>query len=582
MEDNTIFKTELVSNIKGTFYIESYQRGYRWEKGEVQTLLDDIYENGERNRNQNRNNKYCIQPIVVKKVNDRYELIDGQQRLTTIYLIYKYLHEKMPEDAHEPNFSIEYRKDNNKTEENIRDFLVNIDFSRKNENIDFYFLANAYEAINEWFSNEENKKSKTWFYEYLNKDVKIIWYEVDSSVNSNMLFTRLNIGKIPLTSSELVKAMFLSKDGNEQIDSEKQHEIALQWDNMERELNNSKFWYFLTNNLEKDYPTKIDLILDLITRKPDNSKNKYYTFDKLRKEEKIENVWKEIYSTFLILKDWFEDHELYHKIGYLIVSRTLKLQDIYILSKDKTKNEFKNELNKAIKESVANCDYAECDYNNGSENIKKLLILYNIETVRKHGEETQWFPFDKFKIYNNENNVWSLEHIHAQHSKTMKKESCKEWLKLHLKSLKSVSKNTKEDIELIEEVEKWMDNPQIDGSQFEKLRERVVEKLTITTKYSKHSLANLALLNFRDNSALNNSTFDVKRDKIIQMDKNGEYIPFCTRMVFLKYYTNSEDNQIHFWGQRDMEEYINNMNYVLKEYLDKEIKLDMEETPINE
>ena len=66
------------------------------------------------------------------------------------------------------------------------------------------------------------------------------------------------------------------------------------------------------------------------------------------------------------------------------------------------------------------------------------------------------------------------------------------------------------------------------------------------------------------------------------MDKNGEYIPFCTRMVFLKYYTNSEDNQIHFWGQRDMEEYINNMNYVLKEYLDKEIKLDMEETPINE
>lgn len=61
----------------------------------------------------------------------------------------------------------------------------------------------------------------------------------------------------------------------------------------------------------------------------------------------------------------------------------------------------------------------------------------------------------------------------------------------------------------------------------------------------------LALLNTADNAALNNSTFDVKRNDIIQMDKKGQYIPFCTKMVFLKYYTPSAENQLHFWGQAD-------------------------------
>ena len=62
--------------------------------------------------------------------------------------------------------------------------------------------------------------------------VKIIWYEVGEAEDAIGLFTRLNIGKIPLTNAELVKAMFLSKDTDEDVDKEKQEEISLQWDNM--------------------------------------------------------------------------------------------------------------------------------------------------------------------------------------------------------------------------------------------------------------------------------------------------------------------------------------------------------------
>ena len=120
---------------------------------------------------------------------------------------------------------------------------------------------------------------------------------------------------------------------------------------------------------------------------------------------------------------------------------------------------------------------------------------------------------------------------------------------------------------MIKELQEAIDDENLKRSLFEELFAKVYEKLTQQTKYDINSIANLALLNTEDNAALNNSTFDVKRNKIVEMDQNGKYIPFCTRMVFLKYYTPSNNNQLHFWGQKDMEAYINAINNVLKTYL---------------
>lgn len=76
-----ILETKLISDVKGTFFVPSYQRGFRWGEYEVLRLLNDVYSNGKKN--------YCLQPVVVRKKGDFYELIDGQQRLTTLYLIYR-------------------------------------------------------------------------------------------------------------------------------------------------------------------------------------------------------------------------------------------------------------------------------------------------------------------------------------------------------------------------------------------------------------------------------------------------------------------------------------------------------------
>jgi hypothetical protein len=120
-----------------------------------------------------------------------------------------------------------------------------------------------------------------------------------------------------------------------------------------------------------------------------------------------------------------------------------------------------------------------------------------------------------------------------------------------------------------------MKREKLERTDFEKLQQEIVSVLSVegNAEYL-HSISNMALLNTSDNAALNNSTFDVKRNIIIEMDKKGKYIPFCTKMVFLKYYTPSENNQIHFWGQTDRVAYVNAINMVLKEYLSDEISIE--------
>lgn len=567
-------ETKLVGSVEGNFDIPSYQRGYRWGKDEVYRLLDDIYTNGA--------NNYCLQPVVVRKNLDRYELIDGQQRLTTMFILLKYIQKEFKPRI-KLNYSLSYE-----TRTNSEAFLNSVDKELAETNIDFFHIYNAYQTINGWFIDQKDDViAADKLYEYLVERVKIIWYEVDESEDAIALFTRLNIGKIPLTSAELVKAMFLSRDNNSEMDREKQEEISLQWDNIEKALHNNSLWYFLTNHSNVKYQTRIDLILDLISSKPADNKEKYYTFfyfDNLNKEENLNKIWREIQHTFLILKDWYEDHELYHKIGYLIASNTKSLQDIFVLSRsiidgrDITKSQFKSELDVYIRKSVAiNGNYSELSYEKTADyaKISRLLLLFNVESVRQNGEQTHWFPFEKFKFQKSSKVSWSLEHIHAQQSEGMQKQDdWKEWLRLHTPSIVSLGEGNSE---LIKEMETACAKERLERLEFEDLQQKVIQKLSSqgNTEYM-HSIANLALLNMSDNAALNNSTFDVKRNAIIEMDKKGQFIPFCTKMVFLKYYTPSTNNQLHFWGQPDRIAYIKAINSTLKNYLAEEISIEKE------
>ncbi|HML65275.1 MAG TPA: DUF262 domain-containing protein [Dysgonomonas sp.] len=555
---------KLVGDISGDFFIPSYQRGYRWDKEQVEKLLDDILENG--------SNNYCLQPIVVKNKNNVYELIDGQQRLTTLFIILNF----MKNERYKPRINVKFSL-NYQTRPNSKAYLENIEENSAEKNIDFYHIHGAYKAIKGWFLRQKNdSEAVDDIYQYLCKFVKVIWYETNEDENSTDLFTRLNIGKIPLTNAELVRALFLSRDNNSDITEEKQIEIATNWDIMEKELYNEEFWGFLTNKKASKYNTRIELLFEMIADKHEHEKEKYYTFyffsDKISIDKiSISDLWRSIQNYYLRLKEWFENRDIYHKVGYLVATGS-HLQSLIKKAEGKKKSIFLSELDEEIKKkiSISAEGLWELSYENGSHKgkIENILLLFNVEAIRRLKNSLEKYSFNMHK-----SKQWSLEHIHAQNSQGLnKKEDQQEWLRLHLKSLRIVAQtsDSSEIGKLIDKIEtKYQD---IDGATFEQLFKEVTKVLSEQNENKDylHSLSNMALLSFENNAALNNSTFDVKRDKILQMDNEGDYIPICTKRVFLKYYTESKDYQLHFWGENDRLAYMNAMageDGILSNYL---------------
>ena len=75
-----------VSDLFGyDFFVPSYQRGYRWTSVQVRELLEDLYDFAEEKHS--NDSYYCLQPVIVKKRDNKWELVDGQQRLTALWLI---------------------------------------------------------------------------------------------------------------------------------------------------------------------------------------------------------------------------------------------------------------------------------------------------------------------------------------------------------------------------------------------------------------------------------------------------------------------------------------------------------------
>lgn len=594
---------KIIGDITGEFVIEAYQRGYRWSKDEIEHLLKDIDEIPD-------DQNYCLQPVVVKNKDGVYELIDGQQRLTTLYLIMKYLSLYM-----DLKYSIEYTT--RKSEHGhwgSKELLENIDtigLNTQPSNIDELFIKKAYDIITNWFNSEKSKMNS--FSGKLQKHVTIIWYEVDAEEDSVNIFTRLNIGKISLTNAELVKALFLSKGrkdaqgtytGNPYgIGNKQQHEIALQWDSMEKSLHDRKFWAFITNEKEEKYPIRMELFFDIMENKPEDEYS-FYTFNKFYEKFKTSSnkteTWETIVRYYQQLWEWYNDFNLYHQIGYLISIGTTTIKELLDMAMNREKaikkSEFRESILGRIRDSVKftrtngskkeEIDYEDLSFEEHKEYIHTLLLLFNVETIRQKGDENNRFPFERYK---NEG-TWSLEHIHAQNSESLKtNQEWRDWLVWHSRSLKGLMNNDNENseqykdighlIEKMKDVISHIDTKNYRGSirdEFSTVAADVVKFLSDGDEKSQmHSLSNLALLTVGENAALNNSTFDVKRMKILEMDKAGDYIPICTKNVFMKYYSSS-DTKLHYWSVEDRRCYIKAMNEILyyhKDVKDEEIKL---------
>lgn len=577
---DAILERRAVGDIAGSFFVPAYQRGYRWGIEEVGRLLKDIWaSNGD---------SYYLQPLVVKPMADgRWELIDGQQRLTTLFLIFQYMRSEGLQNAG-AGFTIEYE-----TRPGSAGFLSNPAENRRRENIDFHHIFAAYAHISEWFARHGHRKqwAANRFYDYLFDSVQLIWYEAAEELDSIALFTRLNVGRIPLSDAELVKAQLLAGLRLGSGSSARSEQTAAQWDQFERELRVPEVWAFVTT-LGEDEPTRISLILDVLAdqhggRPEGRHRPRYYTFEILRPviEADPQAFWDDVVRLHSLVIGWYEDRDIFHKVGYLVATRKRTFGELLEAVNGLTRSALHTVLDGLIAEhlNLTAGQVADLDYQKSGSKCSDVLLLMNVETVRLRSDSSERYSF-----HAHARGVWSLEHIHAQNARDLKRDEKVwiEWLRLHrdvIGDVPSINEDVRKN--LLGEIDRVLAaiaDPRIVGlgPQFDQIKALVEAALTeerTDGDEGVHMISNLALLASGDNSALSNAAFEVKRREIIGRDKTGSYIPPCTRNVFLKYYTDADDLQIHFWGVQDREAYLEAILGAIQRYLGPDSELSEEE-----
>ena len=547
---------------KINFNVPSYQRGYRWNKLNVTDLLDDLLEFMQGGSS---GKFYCLQPLVVKKIGEnRYNVIDGQQRLTTIFIILKYLENLLREkNGIDEIYTLCYE-----TRKDSKDFLQNIASKTQdesNQNMDYFCMYQAYEAIKSWF---ENKNASELLEIFTNsKDdkyhIEFIWYEVEDNEDEVKIFARLNSGKIPLTNAELIKALFLNvrnfpKGCSENEIITKQIEISKEWDEIEYTLQDDEFFKFLTKN---DYPARIELLFEILSGVKNTELDRYAIYrhfsDMAKEEDDLSHMWADIKKIFLTFKFWFKDIEYYHLVGFLVASNILSIEKIYNAAKDRTKNDFNIFLRENIKEKIKIEDIDKLEYEKNRKDIENILLFFNIATILNNKSSNIRFSFSEFSTKR-----WSLEHIHAQNDKGLKDKKAQDtWLSSVEKYLDDSKTSDKELTKMIGSFKE--DNKRND---FYILQAKILNRFGDKELLDIHGIENLALLAADNNSSLSNGPFIEKREKIIEMDKNGEFIPICTKNVFLKYYTKELSN-VYFWSKQDQEDYKGSIIETLENFL---------------
>ena len=628
------------------FFIPDYQRGYRWGTRQVEQLIDDLTNFFEKGKGE----FYCLQPVVVKAMSSSeieeyklhsiddnncwYEVIDGQQRLTTIRIILALLGKI--KRRFKNRFTIKYKTrpslgkifDNFIYDEESNPYHISVD-NEEHLDIDSWHILQAANCILNWLKDGETRGNGLYYFEGSftenfthqkdlegKKSVQVIWYELRDNSDPNETFKRLNDKKVSLSNAELIRAMFLSDSAEFECDeniidgypedvqeivrereqARKQSHIIEQWDIIEKQLRQPEFWAFVKNDAsDADYSSRIEYLFDLISQRESTEKDELFTY--LRFEEIVKNkigvkglwnLWLKVESNFATLLSWYQDRTYYHKLGYLISEKgNTVLMDLLAKSTQQKKSRFKKNINWMIKQHImlnTNDDIYSYSYddNKQKEALKRILFYFNVESTRISDTQDN-FPFAHYK-----KRAWTLEHIHAQNSERIDrtdKAKWEEWIDENIKVLENLNNRFKEGdiydprslIESLNEKKKGVRSNTFVFDDFTTCFDSVnayYNRMALAEGGTPevHNISNMALLSGTVNTSISNSVFEVKRQLIMSKDAQGEYIPYCTRLVFLKYYNKDKEDfsvqQSFYWSEQDRENYLSNIQVILQPVLD--------------
>ena len=600
MTENRIDLESICKLKNKRFIVPNYQRGYKWRAKDVEYLIEDIAE-----ITQDDHSDYCLQPIVVApnwiqktcptcghiidSTEEGYILVDGQQRLTTIWLIINWAkHNDFKVDW---NFDIHYdtRDDSNKYLNEIKE-KGNAEDKRT---CDTLYFSQALEII---ASKKERLQS---FFDNLNKNVKIIWYEI-APKEGPAHFERLNNAKIGLTNAELIKAYLLTKSNKE-----KRARMACEWDEMEYKLQDRSFFAFITSKdsiYNKEY-NRIELFLDLYTgaTRQNKEKDEYYTFNEIAKKvekdgKTVNEIWQDILNIYNRLLCWYNDNFLYNLIGYLVETRgDGELAAVWKECNGKSTNEIKENVRGRVTHNIPQeDDIRKMVYKDGR--TKNVLLLFNVLSLMSvkpnpKPNEYKYVFNDKFHFDLYKDEEWDKEHVHATASESLQsKVEWVNWLKdldenlfkeklgenkeTYLHWIKEAKKVKSEDDyrDIIEDRNQAFISLKKDN--FAKMFKDIVDAIEGSdgeTDFKQNSIGNIVLLcaNINRSGEYKVAPFSTKRRIIMERVKKGQFVPLGTQNVFMKVYTPTPG---HFYKWEKDDSYDGNVKSDRDNYIDAMIE----------
>lgn len=492
---------------KGTsFYIPNYQRGYRWKAKQVSQLINDImfFQPTEKTP------FYFLQALAVAKDNDRYNVVDGQQRLTTIKLIL---------GECDNSIKIEYAREANNA-------------------LDCHFQEKAKEEIKKLLG-EENSETRMDFCKKLKTCCRFLFYQVSKEKELDT-FNELNSGKIAAKDSELVKCIMLSINNDESLSVTQAR--AIEWDAIERELNKQEFFAFITPRNTWKEDDRMTVLLRYAGISPNKETDELFPFlTEVQKELETfsrESVWKKVCMAYYRLISWYNNPILYHAFGVFVhrrggenISSIINGYNDNVVKKLKEIENY--ELNKDLN-----------DYKNGGPKLYNYLLISNVAYCWK-----RWPMRYSFLKHRNVGS-WSLEHIFARNQKNLSEKELREWM----------PRITEPEIE---EYHKKCEEHNGDDWLAKHLNEEYPTE-------EDNSIRNLALLPRDANSSLNNKLFSGKRDAIKKWADElwKEYwAPPITEAIFMKSLVGLNPN-IPYWSEIDKDSYLTAMRKDIKSFIE--------------
>jgi len=219
------------------FYtIPDYQREYVWEEKHVSQLLDDIYEEFQ----DRKDSEYFIGSIVVykkdKDAEKKFEVIDGQQRLTTLFACLCAFKKLLKDDKD----SIEiiqpkiYAKDYNSEGKSVASYKLILQYENTSELIakiaedkplpdnlqgSAQRITDAYLYLQRYIeTNFKEKEEKTKFLSYISRKVNLMQIETPSISDALKIFETINSRGVGLNPMDLLKNLIFRKVNKEQFD----------------------------------------------------------------------------------------------------------------------------------------------------------------------------------------------------------------------------------------------------------------------------------------------------------------------------------------------------------------------------